>query len=77
MPCEKYFTPFSSAFIGYHIDYVVENRGESKVVERDNLLVISLLERNGCVVFLPVPVVPVIFWGYAKSYYPYIYYITN
>lgn len=61
MPCEKYFTPFSSAFTGYHIDYVVEYRGESKVVERDNLLVISLLERKGCVVFVPVPVVPVIF----------------
>lgn len=56
-----YFTPFSSAFIGYRIDYVVEYRGESKVVERDNLLVISLLERHGCVGFLPVPVVPVIF----------------
>lgn len=55
------FTPFSSAFIGYHIDYVVESRGESKVVERDNLLVISLLERNGCVGGLPIPVVPVIF----------------
>lgn len=56
-----YFTPFSSAFIGYHIDYVVEYRGESKVVERDNLLVISLLERRECLGFLPVPVVPVIF----------------
>lgn len=47
------------------------------MVERDNLLVISLLERKGRVGFVPVPVVPVIFWGYAKSYYPYIYYITN
>lgn len=55
------FYPFSSAFIGYHIDCVVEYRGESKVVERDNLLVISLLERRECLGFLPVPVVPVIF----------------
>lgn len=31
------------------------------MVERDNLLVISLLERKGRVGFVPVPVVPVIF----------------
>lgn len=33
------------------------------MVERDNLLVISLLERKGRVSFLPVPVVPVFFEG--------------
>lgn len=40
------------------------------MVERDNLLVISLLERKVCVGFVPVPVVPVFFEGMQNSITP-------